>query len=69
MAEFMAYLAGLSFWAKLFKYFVQVNHVGKYYDRRYSIYMFEEQEQKKSIIKGDSLKVVGVEMRNRSNIS
>jgi hypothetical protein len=67
VAEFMAYLAGLSFWAKLFKYFVDVNHVGKYYDRRYKIYMFEEHEQKKSILKNDSLR--GVEMKNRSSRS
>ena len=46
VAEFMAYLAGLSFWAKLFKYLMQINHVGKFYDRRYSIYVYEEREQK-----------------------
>jgi hypothetical protein len=51
----MAYLAGLSFWAKLFKYFVNLNHMGRYYDRRYKIYIYEEQEQRRSILKHDSL--------------
>ena len=41
-AESMAFVAGLSFWAKLVKYLLTVNHIGKYYDRQYKIYMYEE---------------------------
>jgi len=38
----MAYLAGLSFWAKFVKYVLTVNHIGKFYDRRYKVYKHED---------------------------
>jgi hypothetical protein len=41
----MAFVAGFSFWSKLLKYFLAVNHVGRFYDRRYKIYLFEEDEK------------------------
>jgi len=52
VAEAMAFFAGLSFWSKLFKYFITINHIGRYYDRRYKIFTIEE---KKPLRNNDSL--------------
>ena len=52
VAEAMAFFAGLSFWSKLFKYFITINHIGRYYDRRYKIFAIEE---KKPLRNNDSL--------------
>jgi hypothetical protein len=52
IAEGMAFFAGLSFWSKLFKYFITINHIGRYYDRRYKIFTIEE---KKPLRNDDSL--------------
>ena len=44
IAEFMAYIAGLSFWSKLLKYMLKVNHIGRFYDRKFKMYQFEEEQ-------------------------
>ena len=41
----MAYIAGLSFWSKLLKYLLKVNHIGRFYDRKFKIYQFEDEQQ------------------------
>lgn len=46
----MAYLAGLSFWAKLMKYILSVNHIGRYYDRRYKMYVYEDNSRASGVI-------------------
>lgn len=50
IAEIMAYLAGLSFWAKLMKYILSVNHIGRYYDRRYKMYVYEDNSRASGVI-------------------
>ena len=54
VAEGMAYFAGLSFWAKIFQYIITINHVGRYYDRRYMIFNMDE---RRNLRENDSLAV------------
>ncbi len=47
-AEILAFMAGLSFWAKMIKYIVTVNHIGRFYDRMHKIYSYEDEQYKQS---------------------
>lgn len=43
-AEILAFMAGLRFWATLLKYMMNINNIGRYYDRMHKIYTYEEEQ-------------------------